>query len=242
MRNKFFLVSLFMILAVLLSACGSAAMPGAAQTAPRVLSVSGMGEVLLKPDIAYIYMGVGTEDESAAQAVAKNNADTKRLMEALKAAGVAESDLRTSNFSIWQNMPYNVDGMPGKPVYQVDNTVYVTVRDLARLGDLLDIAIRAGANNISGIQFDVADKTQALSDARKAAVEAARRQAAELAEAAGVKLGSIQGIQYYDNAPGMYFDARVQGEGGGGAAAAEVPINPGQMQITAIVTINFEIK
>ncbi len=241
MRNKFLFVSLFMILAVLLSACGSAVLPGAAQAAPRVISVSGSGQVSLQPDIAYIYMGVSTENESAADAVAKNNADTQRLIDALKAAGVAENDLRTSNFSIWQNTPYGVDGMPGKPVYRVDNTVYVTARDLAKLGDLLDTAVRAGANNINSIQFDVADKTQALTDARKAAVDAAKKQAAELADAAGVKLGDIQGIQYYDNAPVVYAEAKGLG-GGADAAALAVPINPGQMQITATVTVNFEIR
>lgn len=131
--------------------------------------------------------------------------------------------------------------MPGKPVYRVDNTVYVTVRDLAKLGDLLDAAVRAGANNINSIQFDVADKTKSLTDARKAAVEAARKQAAELAEAAGVKLGDIQGIQYYDSAPVMFAEAKGLG-GGADAAAPAVPINPGQMQITATVTVNFEIR
>jgi len=230
-----------MILAVLLSACGSAVIPGAAQS-QRVISVSGSGQVSLKPDIAYIYMGVSTENESAADAVAKNNANTQRLIDALKAAGVAENDLRTSNFSIWQNTPYGLDGQPGAPVYRVDNTVYVTARDLAKLGDLLDAAVRAGANNINSIQFDVADKTQAMTDARKAAVEAARKQAAELADAAGVTLGDIQGIQYYDGAPIMYAEAKGLGGGGADAAALAVPINPGQMQITVTVTVNFEIK
>jgi hypothetical protein len=242
MRTKFLFVSLFMVLAVLLSACGSAvALPGGA-AAPRSISVSGTGQVSLKPDIAYIYMGVHIERPSAADAVAANNANTQKLLDALKAAGVAEADLRTSNFSIWQNTPYGPDGQPGAPVYAVDNTVYVTVRDLAKLGDLLDAAVRAGANNINSIQFDVADKTQALTDARKAAVEAARKQAGELAEAAGVKLGEIQGIQYYDSAPIMYAEAKGLGGGGGAAADVSVPINPGQMQITATVTINFEIK
>lgn len=241
MRNKFLFVSLFMVLAVLLSACGSAVMPGAA-SAPRTISVSGSGQVSLKPDLAYIYIGVSTENESAADAVAKNNADTQRLIDALKAAGIADADIRTSNFSIWQNTPYGMDGQPGKPVYRVDNTVYVTARDLSKLGDLLDAAVRAGANNINSIQFDVADKTKALTDARKAAVDAAKKQAAELAEAAGVKLGDIQGIQYYDSAPVMYAEAKGLGGGGADLAAVAVPINPGQMQITATVTINFEIR
>ncbi|PWH12499.1 MAG: SIMPL domain-containing protein [Anaerolineae bacterium] len=240
MRNKSLFLSLVLVLAVLLSACGSAVMPGAAQN-PRVISVSGTGQVLLEPDMAYIYIGVSTEAESAADAVARNNADTQRLIDTLKAAGIAEADIRTSNFSIWQNTPYGMDGQPGKPVYRVDNTVYVTVRDLSKLGSLLDSAVRAGANNINSIQFDVADKTQALSQARKAAVEAAKKQAEELAQAAGVNLGDIQNIQYYDATPIVYTEAKGMG-GGGDAAALNVPINPGQMQITATVTISFEIK
>ncbi|MCX7756060.1 MAG: SIMPL domain-containing protein [Anaerolineales bacterium] len=237
MRNKFLFVSLFLVLAVLLSACG--ATPGASSN-QRVLSVSGTGQVFLQPDMAYIFIGVTTESESATDAVARNNADTQRLLDTLKAAGVAEADLRTSNFSIWQNTPYGPDGLPGKPVYRVDNTVYVTVRDLSKLGNLLDAAVRAGANSINSIQFDVADKTQALSQARKAAVEAARKQAEELAQATGVQLGNIQNIQYYDSTPVLYTE---KGMGGGGdAAAIAVPINPGQLQITATVTISYEIK
>ncbi len=158
MRNKFLFVSLFAILAVLLSACGAA--PGASANA-RVLSVSGTGQVFLQPDTAYIYIGVVTEAESAAEAVSRNNADTQRLLDTLKAAGVADADLRTSNFSIWQNTPYG----PGWPARQAgvprgEHRVRHRAQSLD-LGSLLDAAVRAGANNINSIQFDVADKTQA---------------------------------------------------------------------------------
>ncbi len=244
MRNKLFIVSLLMVLAVLLSACGSIsapALPGG-QPAVRNLSVTGAGQVSLKPDIAYIYIGVHTEDPSAADAVAKNNADTQKLIAALKAEGVAADDLRTSNFSIWTNTPYGMDGQSGDPVYVVDNTVYVTVRDLTGLGDLLDAAVQAGANNINSIQFDVADKTQAMSEARKSAVEAARKQAEELADAAGVRLGEIQTISYFDNTPYPVFEGKGMGGGGGAAADIAVPINPGTMQLTVTVTISYEIK
>lgn len=243
MRNKFLIVSVLMVLAVLLSACGSVALP-AAQPQPAVvrnLSVSGAGQVTLKPDIAYIYIGVHTEDPSAADAVARNNADTQKLIEALKAEGVAADDLRTTNFSIWTNTPYGPDGLPGTPVYMVDNTVYMTVRDLGGLGDLLDAAVQAGANNINSIQFDVADKTQAMADARKAAVAAAKTQAQELAEAAGVSLGEIQTISYFDSVPYPVFDGVGRG-GGVESEAMSVPINPGTMQLTVTVTISYEIK
>ena len=246
MRNKFLIVSVLMVLAVLLSACGTAVVPtavqpAAAQPVVRNLSVTGAGQVSLKPDIAYIYIGVHTEDPSAADAVARNNADTQKLTDALKAQGVAADDIRTTNFSIWTNTPYSMDGQPGSPVYMVDNTVYVTVRDLAGLGDLLDAAVQAGANNINSIQFDVADKTQAMADARKAAVAAAKTQAQELAVAAGVSLGEIQTISYFDSVPYPVFD----GVGRGGGAAVEdlsVPINPGTMQLTVTVTVSYEIK
>jgi uncharacterized protein YggE len=79
----------------------------------------------------------------------------------------------------------------------VDNTVFVTLRDLESLGDVLDAVIEAGANSINGIQFDVADRTEALSEARKAAVADARAQAEELAAAAGLELGAIQNISTY---------------------------------------------
>jgi uncharacterized protein YggE len=155
---------------------------------------------------------------------------------------VDANDIQTTNFSIWQNSQYGPDGKPSGTNYAVDNTVYLTVRTLSQLGDLLDAAVRAGANNINSIQFDVADKTKALSDARAEAVKTAKTQADELAAAAGVTLGGIQSIQYFDASPSPVFQGK--GMGGGGAASADVavPINPGQMQISVTVTIAYEIK
>jgi hypothetical protein len=227
-----------MVLVLSLSACAGVG----PQAASRSLTVTGAGQVALQPDIAYIYIGVNTENVSAADAVAKNNADTQRLIDALKAQGVAAEDLRTSNFSIWTNRPYGMDGQPGDPVYVVDNTVYVTVRDLENLGNLLDVAVRSGANNINSIQFDLADKSQAMSEARAAAVEAARKQAEELASAAGVNLGKIQTISFYDSMPYPVFEGKGLGGGGGAAMDLSVPINPGQMQLTVTVTVAYEIK
>jgi uncharacterized protein YggE len=263
MKIKTLAISVVLVCAVLLSACGPAVLPAtlavlpsaAAQSVPtvsvaasggqpaiRLLTVSGAGQISLKPDIAYIYVGVHTEKPSAAESVAENNANTQKLIDALKAAGVDASDIQTTNFSIWQNTQYGPDGKPGGTNYAVDNTVYLTVRKLSQLGDLLDAAVKAGANNINSIQFDVADKTKALSDARAEAVKTAKTQAAELAEAAGVALGEIQSIQYFDASPSPIFQGK--GMGGGGAASADiaVPINPGQMQITVTVTIAYEIE
>lgn len=240
MNRKTLFVSILMLLVFVMSACAPA---GGAAAPVRTMSVTGMGQVSLKPDLAYINIGVHTEAATASAASADNSSKTEKLLAALKAAGIAENDLRTTNFSIYANAKYGPDGQPtGETVYMVDNTVNVTVRDLAKLGDILDKSVDAGANNINSIQFDVADKTAALSQARKSAVEAARKQAEELASAAGVTLGSIQNISYYDTTPGPVYDM-AKGMGGGGAEAlAAVPVNPGTLQLTVNVTLSYEIK
>ena len=128
--------------------------------------------------------------------------------------------------------------------YSVDNTVSVTVRNLDKLGDLLDAAIEAGANSIYSIQFDVEDKTEANKDARVLAVENAKMQAEDLAGVSGVTLGDIQNISYYESGTQpYYYDAYGYGKGGGGGAeASTVPIQPGQLAITVTVNMTYTIK
>jgi len=256
MKTKTLLISVVVLLAVVLSACGPAAISAklpavgvgaptgqtsAPAATPRTVTVSGSGQVYLQPDIAYIYVGVHTENPTASEAVAQNNTNTQKLIAALKAAGVKANDIQTTNFSIWQNTQYGPDGKSTGSTYAVDNTVYLTVRSLDKLGDLLDAAVKAGANNINSIQFDVADKSKAMKEARAEAVKNAKSQAAELADAAGVSLGDIQSIQYFDAAPTPMFQGKGMG-GGAESANLAVPINPGQMQISVTVTIAYDIK
>jgi uncharacterized protein YggE len=118
----------------------------------------------------------------------------------------------------------------------------VTIHDLTKIGGILTAATQAGANNIYGIQFDVADKNTALAGARKAAVENAKQQADELAQAAGVTLGAVQSINYYNNYPSPVM---MDGKGGGSPMtyqAASVPVNPGQLTFTVDVNIVYEIQ
>lgn len=240
MKTKTILIVL-LLAALTLGACAPTVTAGGAAPAPRSVTVTGAGAATLSPDIAYIYIGVHTDALAAAEAVSQNSAKTEMLVKAIQQAGVAAADIRTTNFSIYSSPQYGPDGQPtGQTTYAVDNTVYVTVRDLAGLGKLLDQAVQAGANNINNIQFDVADKTQAMSEARKSAVAAAKKQAEELAAAAGVTLGDLQTIISSDSVPAPIFDAR--GMGGGGVAASAVPINPGALQLTVTVTLTYEIK
>lgn len=242
MKTKFYLVSVIALLALLVSACGPAAGSQAAQEAPRIISVSGAGTANLVPDMAFIYVGVHTEKPSASEAVKENNAQTQRMIQSLRDFGIDAKDIRTTNFSIYPLDKYDpATGVStGEKYYAVDNTVYVTVRSLDKLGELLDAIIAAGANTVNSIQFDVANKDEALKQAREDAVKDAKAKAQELAQAAGVSLGEIQSISFFDS--GAYPLSDGRGGGGIAAPASAVPIQPGQLTFTVTVNVTYEIK
>ncbi len=252
MRNKLSLLTVLILVAALLSAyAGSAYAQAQNQTTGdqtssqvnRTISVSGTGKVYLTPDIAYVTIGVHTENKDAAQAVADNNTQATKVKQALVDMGVDAKDIQTSNFSIYPQQQYDQTGKPtGEINYVVDNQIFVTVRDITKIGDLLDTAVKSGANNIYGIQFDVADRSKATSEARKLAVADAQAQAKELADAAGVGLGPVQTINAYTTqSPSPLYE---KGMGGGAAVAASpsVPVSAGQMVLQIDVNMVFGIQ
>jgi uncharacterized protein len=113
----------------------------------------------------------------------------------------------------------------------------VTVRDINRVGSVLDSAVEAGANTINGIQFDVLDRTAATSEARRAAVANARAVAEEVAAAAGVQLGEVQTI----NVHGGGYSVPVYGRAAQDAAES-IPVSPGEMTISVEVSIVYAIR
>jgi uncharacterized protein len=250
MRNKLFFIIGICLIAVLLTGIAGVAfakntgqaVSGTEQPPMRTMNVSGTGKAYLTPDIAYINIGVQTENKDASEAVSSNNTQTQKVTAALKAAGVDEKDIQTTNFSIYPQPKYDDKGQPtGEITYVVQNTVSVTVRDISKIGDILDAAVKAGANNIYGIQFDVSDKSEALTLAREEAVKNAQVAANDLAKASGVTLGPIQTISSYGGGAPVYLS---EGKGGGMAVAdaASVPVSAGQMVLTVDVNIVYEIR
>lgn len=240
MKTKIFTFVLLAV-ALTLSACGPTTINQAAPENLRTLDVSGVGVVYLSPDVVYINIGVNTQNENASEAVAINKENTSAVIQAIKDFGVADKDVRTSNFSIWTNQQYDNFGQATGTNYTVDNTVIVTIRDVDKLGDLLDAAIAAGANNIYSIQFDVEDKDDANKEARKLAVENAKVQAQDLADVSGLSLGDIQKISYYESGASAYFYGG-KGGGGGDAESSAVPIQPGQLAVTVTVNMTYIVK
>jgi len=207
--------------------------------------INGNGSTEITPDIAYVNLGVHTEASTAVSAVSMNNTSAQKVMDALIKFGIATKDLRTSNFSIATLQRTDpTTGQVTGTYYSVDNSIIVTVRDLPKMGSLLDESIQAGANSINNVQFDVADNTAALKQARDEAMQNAIKQAKEMADAAGISLGAIQNISYSESIPmfsgSTYMD---YGKGGGGMRADySVPVNPGQITLTAIVTLTYALK
>jgi len=240
MKNKFLILTAVLLIgAVFLSACGPSTVYVQPQPIQRTITVTGSGKITLTPDIAYISIGVQTENASASVAATENTTKAQAVITAIKGFSVADKDIQTTDFSITPQQQYDNNGKVTGITYVVNNTVYVTIRDLTKIGDLLDATVTAGANDINSIQFDVADKSAALTQARQAAVSDAQKQAEELTTASGARLGDVQTISYYDtSAPMAVTFAKADAMAGAGS----VPVQAGSMQITTTVTIVYELR
>jgi uncharacterized protein len=203
------------------------------------LSSSGLGEVYLAPDIAYINIGVHTQAPEVSTAMSDNIAQAQQVADALKALGVEAKDIQTTNFNVYPMNTYDTMGQITGTYYSVDNTVYVTVRDLSQLGVMLDAVVKSGANNINGISFDIADKSAAIAQAQDLAIKDAKAQAEAIATSAGVKLGKVQSISVSSN---NYASPVYEGKGGAAMNSATVPVSAGQLLVSVNAYITYEIN
>ena len=237
MKKKMLFVSLFVLLAVILSSCSAV---GANDQSLRTMSVSGRGEVYLIPDIAYVNIGTRSEALDVATALADNNKQAKSISSVLSEMGIDPLDIQTTAFNVYPYQNYGMDGQPMDLKYVVENTVNIKVRDLNRMGEILDAVVRSGANQINGISFDVEDRKQAESEARRLAIQDATEKAQELADLAGISLGEVQNINVYSNGnPQPVYDAK-----GGGyfSETSAAPIASGQMIISADANLVYSLK
>jgi len=216
-----------------------AATPAAGGASSATITVSGAGNVSMAPDTASVTLGVTVVDKTLKEAQAASASQMQAIIAELKANGVAEKDIQTSNFSVNVNQSYDSNGTPGAITgYTVSNQVNVTVRDLTKLGALLDKVVSKGANSIFGINFYVADQTAAAKQARLLAVQDATQHAKELAEAAGGSVGNIISITETSSpAPAAVTFSQASG----GAAKSAAPIQTGSTTVSATVSITFAL-
>jgi uncharacterized protein YggE len=209
----------------------------------RVITVEGTGIVDVTPDTADITFGVVTRNASLEAAQDENSTSTQAIMDTLKAANVADEDIATSGYAVNVINEYDRDGnLKGIQGYEIWNQVTVTIRDLTIVGQVLDDAVGAGANTVSSISFYVANTDAAASQARKAAVENARVKADEMADAAGVIVVGVYSIEETaaPQASSVQYDMPMAA-GDAEARASEVPVSPGQTQVTVQVRVVYEL-
>jgi uncharacterized protein YggE len=221
-------------------ACGLPGAPVAAQIVPpAAITVSGEAHISVPPDLAEVDGGVTSEAKTARDASEANNAAMGKVLQALKAAGIAEKDLQTSRLSLQpQSAPNRVSGGPMQIVgYRASNRVSIRLHDVSKVAGVIDTLVGAGANEIGGINFMVSEASKLLDQARTDAIADARRKAEIYAKAAGVTLGAPIDIS----------------EGGGGAApmpfrrmavavAAAAPVAQGEETLQVSVSVSWAIK
>lgn len=216
------------------------ALPLAARAEAPVpqITVTGEGVVQAVPDLATIALGVTTQGATAAEAMDANSAALAKVIARLKAAGIEDRDLQTQNLSLNPNWSATTPDGSAQVItgYTANNMLSVRVRDLAKLGAVLDAAVGDGANTLNGLSFDLAQPRPAEDAARKAATEDARARAELLAAAAGVKLGRVLSIsesQSYGGPMPVAYKAD---------AAMAVPVQAGEVGVQASVTITYELQ
>jgi uncharacterized protein len=211
------------------------------------ISIEGRGEVRAAPDMATVNSGVTTQGTSAREALDLNTEAMTDLIAALKEAGIGDRDIQTSGFSVTPNYVYSderdANGYSLPPRingYQVSNSVTVVVRDLEDLGSILDQSVTVGANTVNGVTFSVADPSDILNEARRAAFADAQEKAELYADVSGAALGELESISERQdfNAPQPYpMFARSEA-----AADAAVPVEAGEMSFAVTVSVAWELN
>ena len=211
---------------------------------PAIFVLSGEGKASATPDLAVLSSGVVAEGKTAREALDANTAAMTKLIASLKATGIEDRDIATSGFTVQPRYIYSQrsDGTQGPPRitgYEVRNTVTVKVRDLTKLGGVLDTAVTEGSNQIDGLTFDIAKKDELLKEARKKALADARAKADLYAEAAGVKLGRLRELSEQTGSgypPPRPLAMRMEAK-----AAADVPVEAGEQEISVNIIATWEI-
>lgn len=210
-----------------------------AANAPRSITVTDSAEVKVRPDTAFITLGVISKAKTAKEAAAANAGKTSAVIAAIEKAGIPKSDIRTVDYSLdpsmdWRTSPPRVVG------YSASNSVRVRTRDMAKIGDLIDAAIAAGVNNVQGIKFDVEDKKALRCKALELAVGKAEGKAQAIAKALGSSLGPATSAS---ESVDMYMpESRNYVAKAAAAMPSETPISIGESTVSAQVKVVYSVR
>lgn len=241
MKERFLAVLLVIGLAAALM-LGGGRVPGTAhaeESQMRLISVTGEAITQVRPDMATLSFGVETNASTALEAQQANSTIMNQVVEALAGAGIAREDIQTSGYSLFPVYEWRDDKPVQKQVltgYRCSNTVVVKVRNLERIGQIIDRAASAGATNIGGIAFDLQNPDPLKNELLARAVSDARSKAEILARAAGVVITGVYRISDgWAAVDAGYWTMPLRA----GAAEAVTPVEPGTITVRASVRIDF---
>lgn len=234
---KRFLFAPFLLLAATAAVAQTAAPP-----LVDTVTVAGTGRTNVTPDRFTFNVGVQSVAATVEDAVAENNRRVAAVIAALKKAGAQDKDIQTSQFTIYPQQDYQQGRLPRIVGYQVSNNVTVRSEKVGDAGRLLGVAVAAGVNHASGINFEVSDPARGRDQGLRAAFDDARAKAVLLAAAAGRTLGQAlvitEGTQHtpppMPMARAAAMEARLQ--------TSDVPVESGSQQLTFNVTVTFALR
>ncbi len=209
--------------------------PAGAATRARTITVTGVGEVRGRPDVADLSIGVSGRGATAAGALGTVSGRAEKVLGVLRDAGIADDDIQTNDLSIQPVF----DGQDRVAGYQASNTVTARIRDLSKAGATVDAATATAGDTIrlQGITFSIDDDSKLLATARTKATERARAQAEQLASGAGVEVGDVVSISEATSTSPVTFST-----GDAAAKAAETPVQPGSQTLSVSATVAFTIR
>jgi len=228
------------MLALLASAVAAQA-PDARADEPdkRTISLSATGAVKTTPDKVDITTGVTSEGQTARDALDKNTDAMTKVVAGLKEAGIEAKDIQTTNFSVSPVYEQRKEGQAAFITgYRVSNQVHITVRDTAKLGDILDKVVSLGANDIGSIAFGVSEPEDLKDEARKEAMRKAIADTKLYAQAAGVELGPVLSITEEDGG----YVPRYAEAAAPMAMAKDVPIEAGTATVQVKIRVTWELR
>lgn len=205
----------------------------------RELSVVGEGKVDVTPDTAYVELGITVEKAPSADEAQKRMSErNNQLVAAVKALGIKDEDIKTTNFSVYPNYIWN-EGRNTPDGYNGNVNLSVKTKDITLASRIVDTATKAGANQIMGTRFVVDTPEKYRAEAREKAIANAREQAQKIADSLGIRLGSV--INVVESSPGvvpqpMFEKSMMAPLGGGGGA----DLSAGTQTITSVVTLYFD--
>jgi uncharacterized protein len=201
------------------------------------ITVNGEATAAMTPDLAQATVGVTTDGKSVREASDANAQAMTAVVSALKQAGLTDESIQTAQLSIQPVYTQNRPNRPEEPRitgYRVSNQVRIKLREIGRISEVVDRAIAAGATDLHGISFTIAEPSKALDATRAAAIEDAHRKAEAYAKAAGAQVG--RAVDISESGPGV-----VRMEGRSAAMAAATPISPGETTLRVVVSVTYEL-